>query len=85
MRPPMSDPPKVGARVEVRTRGSRREIGVASVIEVGAQVEQIAPALLGPVKLANLELGLPISISVPAELKIMPGELVDLTILPGVD
>jgi hypothetical protein len=45
---------------------------------VGTQMETIPPALLGPLKLANLELGLPLDISLPANLKIRPGELVDL-------
>jgi len=85
MRAPVMEAPRVGARVEVRTRGPRREVGRANILGVGTQVEAIAPALLGPVKLANLELGLPISISLPHELNIMPGELVDLTILPKVD
>jgi len=82
---PLIEPPKVGTPVEVRTRGFRREVGRAIITEVGTEIEPVAPALLGPVKLANLELGLPISISMPGELRIMPGELVDLTILPRGD
>jgi hypothetical protein len=82
---PHAEKPTVGTRVEVRTRGFRREVGRALITEVGSEIEPVAPALLGPVKLANMELGLPISVSIPGEIKIMPGELVDLTILPGAD
>jgi len=82
---PLAEKPTVGTRVEVRTRGFRREVGRALITEVGSEIEPVAPALLGPVKLANMELGLPISVSIPGEIKIMPGELVDLTILPGAD
>ena len=54
-------------------------------MEIGAQLEAVAPALAGSFKLANVELGLPISISLPANLKIRPGEVVDLTLLPETD
>jgi len=37
--------------------------------------------LQGVVKFATVELGLPIGISLPSNLKIRPGELVDLTLL----
>jgi len=80
LRAPIMQEPKVGSKVEVRTRGLGREAGVASILEVGTQIETIAPALLGPVKFASTDLGLPISISVPPNLKIRPGELVDLTL-----
>jgi multidrug resistance efflux pump len=85
LRAPVMEQPRVGSRVEVRTRGPHREVGLASILQVGTQVEAVTPALLGPVKFANLELGLPISISLPPDLKIMPGELVDLTILPKIE
>jgi hypothetical protein len=73
--------PIVGSKVEVRSRGPRREVGLGSILEVGTQLEAITPALLGPIKFANAELGLPVSISLPANLRIRPGELVDLTLL----
>jgi multidrug resistance efflux pump len=80
LRAPIMEEPRVGSKVQVRTRGLGREAGVASILEVGTQMETIAPALLGPMKFAATELGLPISISVPPNLKIKPGELVDLTL-----
>jgi multidrug resistance efflux pump len=80
LRAPIMDEPKIGSRVEVRTRGANREMGTANVLEIGTQMEAITPALLGPMKFANSDLGLPISVSVPPNLKIRPGELVDLTL-----
>jgi multidrug resistance efflux pump len=85
LRPPIVDEPKIGTKVQVRTRGPRRQVGAASIVEIGAQLEPVSPALSGGFKLANAELGLPLSISLPPNLKIRPGELVDLTLLPETD
>jgi multidrug resistance efflux pump len=81
VRAPVMTEPSVGTRVEVRSRGPRREVGIANIIEVGTQLETVAPALASPVKFSTVELGLPISVSLPSNLKIRPGELVDLTLL----
>jgi HlyD family secretion protein len=85
LRPPILEEPKLGARVEVRTRGPHRQVGAANIIEVGTQFEPLPPALQIPVRLANTELGLALSVSVPSSLNIRPGELVDLTLLPKTD
>jgi multidrug resistance efflux pump len=85
LRPPIVEEPKLGRRVEVRTRGPRRQVGSASIVEIGAQLEAVAPALAASFKMANVELGLPISISLPPNLRIRPGEVVDLTLLPEAD
>jgi len=81
LRPPLLSEPKVGMKVEVRTRGLRRGVGEAKILEVGSQYEVIPPVLLGPIKFSNLELGLPVNISLPPKLKIRAGELVELTLL----
>ena len=81
LRPPILDEPKIGMRVEVRTRGLRREVSSAKIVEVGTQLETIPAAVLGPMKFANVEMGLPIDISLPPNLKIRPGELVDITLV----
>jgi multidrug resistance efflux pump len=78
LRTPLLDEPKPGTRVEVRTRGRHREVGSAQVVAVGTQMEPIPAVLSGPLKLANLDLGLPLDISLPVNLRIRPGELVDL-------
>jgi HlyD family secretion protein len=82
---PLPEEPKPGTRVEVRTRGWHREVGSARVVAVGTQLEPIPPTLLGPLKLANVEQGLPLDISLPATLRIRPGELVDLRFDLGTD
>ena len=81
LRSPVVSEPKVGMRVEVRTRGLHREAGSAKIMEVGGQLEAIPPVLAGPLKLASAELGLPLDISLPPELRIRPGELVDIRLI----
>ncbi len=81
LRPPISDEPKPGMRVEIRTRGVPRAIGSAHIVEVGTQLEAIPVTLVGQMKLANTELGLPVEISLPTTLKIRAGELVDIILL----
>jgi HlyD family secretion protein len=81
LRPPLAEEPQVGARVEVRTRGLHREVGSAQIIEIGTQLESLPATLMSPFKLASVELGLPVGISLPANLRIRPGELVDITLL----
>jgi multidrug resistance efflux pump len=81
IRAPVMNEPSVGTRVEVRSRGPNRNVGFANIVEVGTQLEAVSPVLAGPVKFSNIELGLPISVSLPPNLKIRPGELVDLTLL----
>ena len=85
LRAPIIDEPKLGTRVQVRTRGPRREVGAANIVEIGTQLEAVAPALASSFKLASVELGLPISVSLPPNLRIRPGEVVDLTLLPKTD
>jgi multidrug resistance efflux pump len=85
LRPPLGEDPRVGAQVEVRTRGQRREIGSANIVQVGTQLENVPPTLAIAVKPAGVELGLPVDISLPPNLKIRPGELVDVTLVPQAD
>lgn len=83
MRPPILNEPKAGMEVEVRTRGMRREVGKSKIREVGAQLESLPATLSGPMRLASADLGLPVEVELPANLKIRAGELVDLVILPA--
>jgi multidrug resistance efflux pump len=81
LRPPLLREPKAGMKVEVRTRGVRRAVGQATVLDVGSQYEAVPDILMGPIKFSNLELGLPINISLPLNLRLRAGELVELTLL----
>ena len=83
LRAPISDEPAPGTEVEVRTRSLPRLAGPAHVVEVGTQLETVPVTLLGPMKLANAELGLPVEISLPEKIKIRAGELVDIVVLSG--
>jgi membrane fusion protein, multidrug efflux system len=82
LRVPLATQPTAGMEVQVRTRRPRREVGKATVTEVGTQLESVPATLLGPINFANIVQGLPLDISLPANLKILPGELVDVTLLP---
>jgi multidrug resistance efflux pump len=80
--PPIIDEPKAGMAVEVRKRGLRNRSGLAKIVEVGTQLESVPPTLLGPVKFANTELGLPVEVSLPQNLNIRAGELVEIVFSP---
>ena len=85
LRAPIGEEPKPGMTVEVRTRGIPRTAGAGKVMEVGTQLEAVPATLLGPMKMAAPELGLPIEISLPEKLKIRAGELVDIVLLGGAE
>lgn len=83
LRPPLLDEPQPGMKVEVRTRGLRRETGKAEIVKVGAQLEPLPLVLQNPLKPAGSELGLTVDISLPPNLSVRPGELVDVRIVTG--
>ncbi len=85
LRPPLTREPRSGWQVQVRTRGPHAQVAAAKILQVGTQFETISPALQTAARLATVELGLPLSISVPGDLRIRPGELVDVTLLPKQD
>ncbi len=82
MKPPIQNEPQVGMKVEVRTRGLHREVGTGEIKQVGTQLEAMPATMLGPIKLVSSELGLPIDITLPPNLKLRAGELVDLVLQP---
>jgi len=82
LRAPVQAELKKGMEVEVRTRGLRRDSGKAEIIEVGTQLEALPAAILGPMKLVSAELGLPVDITLPPNLNLRAGELVDLVVQP---
>lgn len=78
---PLRIEPKVGMRAEVRSRGLVRKVGQAQVTDIGPRIELFdAPLRLRGMGGA-LERGLPIIISIPPNMSIRPGELVDLRLL----
>jgi multidrug resistance efflux pump len=80
LRQPIPFEPKAGMEIEVRTRTMRIQSGIARIQSVGSQFESItnALAIVRPGK--PVDLGLPIEISMPSDLRLHPGEIVDLTL-----
>ena len=77
VRQPINFHPKLGDTVTVRTRSTRRRSAEAQVLRVGLQMEPIASLLL-PIGKPAPETGLPIALTIPPELNLLPGEVVDL-------
>jgi len=80
LRQPAAAPPQAGDTVQVRSRGNRRLTGIAQVLRVGHHYESVSTNLAA----ANpgfAPRGLPVLISLPANMALLPGELVDLALL----
>lgn len=77
---PIRIEPTVGMTVEVRSRGIHRAVGLAQITHVGPRVELFT----APLRIRGMgnaqERGLPIVVTVPPNMKLRPGELVDLAI-----
>lgn len=78
LRQPFPFQPAVGQTVEVRTNGRDRQHGTALVTRVGVHFELIQNPTLHPA--TTPEVGVPVEISLPANLHLRPGELVGLVI-----
>jgi multidrug resistance efflux pump len=78
--------PRLGAMVEVRTRGWHRRTALAKVIGLGPHVEGVTNAALAPPVAVNPVLihamGRPIALSLPPELELLPGDIVEVELLP---
>ena len=90
VRQPIQLQARTGMKVEVRSRAGNREAGVGEVIRVGSQLEPISPTLLPRSASASsggmgggvvAENGLPILVSLPGNLTVYPGEIIDLRIV----
>jgi multidrug resistance efflux pump len=77
---PLRLEPKVGERVTVRSRSTQRVEGTAIITHVGPRVELFDSPLRVRGMGSSQQRGLPIIISVPPNLNLLPGELVDLTL-----
>ena len=90
LKQPLPVEPKVGMSVEVRTRTPLRQRGEGQVRNVGVGFESVMPRAprvgmawmpaAGGTPEAGLELGLPIEVSLPAGMRVRPGEVVDLVL-----
>ena len=81
MHPPVPFDPQPGMKVQVRRRSNAREQGMTQIAAVGPQMEPVLQPLLRPG--VTFEIGVPISINIPEGLRLMPGELVELTLSTG--
>lgn len=79
IRQPLNVPPQVGTPVEVHSRSAKRLSGSGRILEVGNQLELIYTNLLINPSVRS-EMGLPILVSLPPGLKLIPGEIVDLSL-----
>ena len=78
LREPFPVAPQVGMEVLVRTRSLSRIASVGRITHVGVQFEPIINPLLHPG--TTYEMGLPIEVSLPTNLQVLPGGIVDLTL-----
>ena len=90
IRQPIQIQAQLGMKVEIRARGGRREMGVGEVLRIGSQLEPISSTLLpktsglpsgGISGGTAIENGLPVLVSLPANLTLYPGEVVDLRVV----
>ncbi|MEK7674953.1 MAG: hypothetical protein AAB676_03845 [Verrucomicrobiota bacterium] len=82
LRQPFPIEPQVGMPVQIRLRSMKRQELLSQILAVGKQFEPITNslAMLRPGLLVDM--GLPISVALPAAVKLLPGELVDMSIRP---
>ncbi len=82
IRQPLQQRPQVGMAVEIRSRSEGRAVARGEVLNVGGQLEPILPELLPlrPTGSPLVEYGLPVLLTVPPELGLLPGEIVDLSL-----
>jgi multidrug resistance efflux pump len=76
--------PQVGMPVEVRTRGLRRTTGCATILGVSPYLESITNSLVAPLTVRPVitaPLGRKVTLSLPADLELVPGEPVDLRLI----
>ena len=76
--------PRVGMAVQVRTRSARRKAASARIIGVSPYFEPMTNVLMAPMILGRasvVPMGRIVSVSMPRELNLRPGEPVDVTLL----
>ena len=81
VRQPLLTIPKIGDRVQIRTRGQSRDVGYGQVLRIGSDLQQVTAPMRVRGYDNSQERGLPFLVSLPPGLTVYPGELVDLIIL----
>ena len=80
LRQPLPLDLKPGQAVEVHTRSVRRGAALATVLNVGPQMEPITNSLAMIRPGSLVDMGLPVEVSLPPGLNLRPGEIVDLSL-----
>lgn len=96
LRQPFTTEPVPGQKVRLRSRGRSGQSADSEILRTGTQLEPILPELLpqrpggtlsiDPIRPAaspSTEYGLPILVAIPGGFRVLPGELVDLTLGPA--
>ena len=84
VRQPMRERPAVGAEVEIRRRGNQRELGAASIVEVANHFEPMSDYMRESMNSPfTVEYGLPVLISLPTSMNLIPGEVIHVRVPPG--
>lgn len=78
VRQPVTVLPTTNDFVQITTRSQPRQVGRGQILHVGSQFEIISPTMLADAK--RMEIGLPILVSIPSTIRLVPGEFVDLHI-----
>ncbi len=77
VRQPVSVVPTTNDFVQITTRSQPKRTARGKILRVGAQMEPINPALLS-LDAKRVEVGLPILVEVPPDIRLLPGEYVNL-------
>lgn len=83
LRPPLTLEPTVGMDVEISVRNSTRQRVPSQIVSIGPRIEPlpIESAFRHPL-VYQFESGLPIAVGIPSDLKLRPGEVVDVILQP---
>lgn len=79
IRQPVNNVPTTNDFVRITTSSQPKLSAAGKIVHIGAGLEPINPALLS-VDTKRMEVGLPIVVTVPAGVHLLPGEYVNLTI-----
>lgn len=85
VRQPLAFVPKVGDRVEIRTRSGELQTAATTILKVGPRLELFSQPLRVRGFDSSQERGLPILINLPPNLKVHSGEIVDLILRRSAD
>lgn len=80
VRQPLTIDPRPGDAIEVRSRSDRNKVGLAEVLKVGRGIEPISKRLVIQESTGS-RVGLPLLISLPDDIGLLPGEVVDLVLV----